>query len=184
MISDIGDRLERLRLEPGPAFHADAEGLSTRFAQLRRLARQARQDPARQTVATAAGTGETESVTPADVTNPGVTDSGVTRFLGKQNRRPTPYEPVPGMDSGGGPPPPRLPWLQPFPDDQLPETPTPRHEPDEQAMASETLELVFPPVGGAGPSCPPPTRMSRPVADAQARRPFDAAGASAAGKRR
>jgi RNA polymerase sigma-70 factor (TIGR02960 family) len=212
LVSDIGDRLERLRLEPGLAFHADVEGLSTRFAQLRRLARQARQEPARQTVATAAGTGETESVTPADVTNPGVTDSRVTLsgedaftalieghrrelrahcyrllgsydeaedltqeaflrawraretledvdnprawlyktatnvcldFLRKQNRRPTPYEPVPGMDSGGGPPPPRLPWLQPFPDDQLPETPTPRHEPDEQAMASETLELVF-----------------------------------------
>lgn len=64
-------------------------------------------------------------------------------FLRKHNRRPTPYEPVPGMDSGGGPPPPRLPWLQPFPDDQLPETPAPQHEPDEQAVASETLELVF-----------------------------------------
>src|SRR5689334_9199688 len=52
LISDIGDRLGRLRLEPGPAFHADVEALSTRFAQLRRLAREAR-----------------EFVTPAGVTN-------------------------------------------------------------------------------------------------------------------
>jgi RNA polymerase sigma-70 factor (ECF subfamily) len=40
------------------------------------------------------------------------------------------------MDSGDGPPPPRLPWLQPFPDDQL-------TDPGEEAVASETLELVF-----------------------------------------
>jgi RNA polymerase sigma-70 factor (ECF subfamily) len=64
-------------------------------------------------------------------------------FLRKHNRRPAPYEPVPGVESGDGPPPPRLPWLQPFPDDQLPETPAPQQEPDEEAVASETLELVF-----------------------------------------
>ncbi|MEU6550467.1 RNA polymerase subunit sigma-70 [Streptomyces sp. NPDC046915] len=64
-------------------------------------------------------------------------------FLRKHNRRPAPYDPVPGMDSGDGPAPPRLPWLQPFPDDQLPEIPAVQHEPDEQAVAGETLELVF-----------------------------------------
>lgn len=64
-------------------------------------------------------------------------------FLRKNNRRPTVYAPVPGMDSGDGPPPPRLPWLQPFPDGQLPELPAPRNAPDDAAVASETLELVF-----------------------------------------
>ncbi|MFJ1600677.1 RNA polymerase subunit sigma-70 [Streptomyces sp. NPDC088261] len=64
-------------------------------------------------------------------------------FLRKHHRRPTTYDPVPGLDSGDGPPPPRLPWLQPFPDDQLPDTPAPQHEPDIQAVASETLELLF-----------------------------------------
>lgn len=212
LISDIGDRLGRLRLEPGLVFHADVEALSTRFAQLRRLARQARQDPAASVDATAAVTDDTEFVTPAGVTHSGVPHSDVTHsredafatlveghrrelrvhcyrllgsydeaedltqeaflrawraretlegvnnarawlykiatnlcldFLRKHNRRPAPYEPVPGMESGGGPPPPRLPWLQPFPDDQLPEVPAPQHEPDEQAVAVETLELVF-----------------------------------------
>jgi RNA polymerase sigma-70 factor (ECF subfamily) len=217
LVSDIGDRLGRLRLEPGLAFHADVEALSTRFAQLRRLAREARQDTARPAVATAAVADDaavpddTGFVTPAGVTNPVVTNSGediseeaftalveghrrelrvhcyrllgsydeaedLTQeaflrawraretlegvgnarawlyriatnlcldFLRKHSRRPAPYEPVPGMDSGDGPPPPRLPWLQPFPDDQLPEIPAPRHDPDEQAVAGETLELVF-----------------------------------------
>ncbi|MGW0754889.1 RNA polymerase subunit sigma-70 [Streptomyces sp. NPDC002814] len=192
LVSDIGERLTRLRLEPALAFQADVEALSPLFAQLRRLARERRE------------AGEAvENVTPTDVTNSGEDDTLTTLieahhrelrvhcyrllgsydeaedltqetflrawraretldgvdnprawlykiatnacldFLRKQNRRPTPYEPVPGMDSGDGPPPPRLPWLQPFPDDQLPEAPAPQHEPDEQAVASETLELVF-----------------------------------------
>lgn len=219
LISDIGDRLGRLRLEPGLAFHADVEALSTRFAQLRRLARQARQEreerqerkerqgPDRPVVTTAGVTDDTEIVTPSGVTNSGVTNSredafttlveghrrelrvhcyrmlgsydeaedltqeaflrawraretleGVDNarawlyriathlcldFLRKHNRRPAPYEPVPGIDSGGGPPPPRLPWLQPFPDDQLPEAPVLQPGPDERAVAGETLELVF-----------------------------------------
>ncbi|MEV7889540.1 RNA polymerase subunit sigma-70 [Streptomyces sp. NPDC002817] len=180
LVSDIGDRLNRLRLEPPVVFRADVEALNTRFAQLRRLAREAR----------------TENVTPAGVTNPGEDDftalieahrkelrvhcyrllgsydeaedltqetflkawraresmDGVENprawlyriatnacldFLRKNDRRPTPYEPVPGIDSGDGPPPPSMPWLQPFPDDQLPDEPVAR------AVASETLELVF-----------------------------------------
>ncbi|MET9081857.1 RNA polymerase subunit sigma-70 [Streptomyces sp. NPDC004237] len=205
LVSDIGERLGRLRLEPGLVFHADVEALWARFAQLRRLARQARQeqqDHARPTVA------EVTEEEPECVTSSGVTHfredaftalveghrrelrvhcyrllgsydeaedltqeaflrawraretlEGVDNarawlyriathlcldFLRKHNRRPAPYDPVPGLDSGSGPPPPRLPWLQPFPDDQLPETPAaPRHEPDERAVAGETLELVF-----------------------------------------
>ncbi|WP_327717946.1 RNA polymerase subunit sigma-70 [Streptomyces sp. NBC_00490] len=180
LVSDIGDQLNRLRLEPPVVFHADVEALHTRFAQLRRLAREAR----------------TENVTPEGVTNPGEDDftalieahrkelrvhcyrllgsydeaedltqetflkawraresmDGVENprawlyriatnacldFLRKNDRRPTPYEPVPGIDSGDGPPPPSMPWLQPFPDDQLPDEPVAR------AVASETLELVF-----------------------------------------
>jgi RNA polymerase sigma-70 factor (TIGR02960 family) len=203
LVSDIGDRLGRLRLEPGLAFHADVEALSTRFAQLRRLARQVRQDTAPSVAGAAAVVvRDAEFVTPDLVTNSGddafttlveghrrelrvhcyrllgsydeaedLTQEAFLRawraretlegvdnprawlyriatnlcldFLRKHNRRPTPYEPVAGMDCGDGPPPPRLPWLQPFPDDQLPEMPAPRHEPDEEAVAGETLELVF-----------------------------------------
>ncbi|MEU5636154.1 RNA polymerase subunit sigma-70 [Streptomyces rishiriensis] len=233
LVSDIGNRLGRLRLQPGLAFHADVEALSTRFAQLRRLAREARQGrEEREAWQADAGAGadadagdalpvgealaerHPENVTPDAVTNslvppPGSreTPSGEDAFtalvegrrrelrvhcyrllgsydeaedltqetflrawrardtlddvanvrawlyriathvcldfLRRHNRRPAPYEPVPGLDSGDGPPPPRLPWLQPFPDDQLPETPAPQRRPDEEAVAGETLELVF-----------------------------------------
>ncbi|MFH8463497.1 RNA polymerase subunit sigma-70 [Streptomyces sp. NPDC017991] len=203
LVSDLGDRLRRLRLEPALAFHADVEALSARFAQLRRLARETREERAeaaeRRESVVAEGAG---IVTPGGVTNPrdggfdalveahrrelrahcyrllgsydeaeDLTQEAFLRawrardtlddvdnprawlytiatrvcldFLRKHNRRPTPYEPVPGMDSGDGPPPPSLPWLQPFPDDQLPETPVTRSEPDAEAVAGETLELVF-----------------------------------------
>ncbi|MFJ8154472.1 RNA polymerase subunit sigma-70 [Streptomyces sp. NPDC094468] len=244
LLTDLGDRLGRVRLAPGTAFHADVEGLTPRFAQLRRLAREAGRerergaggpeaeaaagadpeaatgpdpeaeagpdpDPEAGPDPAAAADAETvtaaaapDFVTPAAVTKSGDADFaalfeshrrelrvhcyrllgsydeaedltqetvlrawrakegldgvGNTRawlyriatrlcldFLRGQNRRPVPYEPVPGMDSGDGPPPPRMPWLQPFPDDQLPEPAVPRHEPDEQAVAGETLELVF-----------------------------------------
>ncbi|WP_069773817.1 RNA polymerase subunit sigma-70 [Streptomyces sp. LUP30] len=236
LVSDIGSRLGRLRLQPGLAFHADVEALSTRFAQLRRLAREARQTGAGEARPGGEALAERhpENVTPDTVTKPLVpppgprgtpsgsagissgsagTSSGVhgpsgedaftslveghrrelrvhcyrllgsydeaddltqetflrawrardaledvanvrawlyriathvcLDFLRRHNRRPAPYEPVPGLDSGDGPPPPRLPWLQPFPDDQLPETPAPQRRPDEEAVAGETLELVF-----------------------------------------
>ncbi|GHH28226.1 RNA polymerase subunit sigma-70 [Streptomyces lanatus] len=197
LVSDIGDRLKRLRLDPALAFHADVEALSTRFTQLRRLAREAREATRRD---------DPENVTPAAVTKPTAPPAGdpltalieahrqelrvhcyrllgsydeaedLTQetflrawraresldgvdnprawlykvatnacldFLRKHNRRPSTYEPVPGMDSGDGPPPPRVPWLQPFPDDQLPDAPAPDRRPDEEAVAGETLELVF-----------------------------------------
>src|SRR3954453_2710408 len=54
LIADIGNRLRRLRPDPALAFYADVEALSTRFAQLRRAARQARQASAGSGVVTAA----------------------------------------------------------------------------------------------------------------------------------
>ncbi|WP_432939619.1 RNA polymerase subunit sigma-70 [Kribbella sp. CA-253562] len=223
LISDIADRAQRLRPAPVTALHAEVEVLSTRINQLRRVARQVREQNVTPQPVTKAGE---ENVTSVGVTEPGagivtsedvpgarvVTPDEVTKpaehaftalieqhraemrahcyrllgsydeaedltqetflrawnsagtlgqidnprawlykiatnvcldFLRKQNRRPTTYEPIPGMDSGDGPPPPKIAWLQPFPDDQLPERPAPGHEPDEQAVASETLELVF-----------------------------------------
>ncbi|GAA3001640.1 RNA polymerase subunit sigma-70 [Streptosporangium longisporum] len=245
LIDELRDGLRRLRPDPPLAFHTDVEALSSRFARLRWLARQARQDSAGPAVVVAgadgsvagadtdtdagagAGAGDIDGAGRADrtaeadnagragqtdqvesVTLDGVTKSGgddtftvliekhrdelrvhcyrllgsydeaedLTQeaflrawqaregledvvnvrawlyriatnvcldFLRRHDRRATSYEPVPGVDSGGGPPPPRLPWLQPFPDDRLPEIPEPQHEPDGQVMASETLELVF-----------------------------------------
>ncbi|ONI72256.1 RNA polymerase subunit sigma-70 [Kribbella sp. ALI-6-A] len=197
LISDIADRARRLRPTPPTALHADVEALSTRITQLRRVARQAREEnvtPDRVTLS--------ENVTPGGVTNSGedaftalieshrnelrahcyrllgsydeaedltqetflrawrsagtlaeidnprawlykIATNACLDFLRKLNRQPATYEPIPGLDSGDGPPPPRIAWLQPYPDDQLPERPAPGHEPDEQAVASETLELVF-----------------------------------------
>ncbi|MFD6291374.1 RNA polymerase subunit sigma-70 [Streptomyces sp. NPDC060205] len=206
LVSDLGDRLRRLRLEPAYAFHADVEALAPRFGRLRSLAREARATEEAREVpekrAESVGDEGAEFVTPAGVTKPrdggfdalveahrkelrahcyrllgsydeaeDLTQEAFLRawrardtledvdnprawlykvatrvcldFLRRHDRRPAPYAPVPGMDSGDGPPPPSLPWLQPFPDDQLPETPVPRHEPDEEAVAGETLELVF-----------------------------------------
>jgi RNA polymerase sigma-70 factor (ECF subfamily) len=59
-------------------------------------------------------------------------------FLRRLERRPRSYSPVPGMSHGDGPPPDLLEWLQPFPDALLaPE------RPEEEAVARETIELVF-----------------------------------------
>jgi RNA polymerase sigma-70 factor (TIGR02960 family) len=59
-------------------------------------------------------------------------------FLRRVGRRPRPYTPVPGADHGDGQPPDLLEWLQPFPDTLLAV-----ERPDEQAVARETIELVF-----------------------------------------
>ena len=59
-------------------------------------------------------------------------------FLRRLERRPRAYTAVPGMDHGDGPPPDFLEWLQPFPDTLLaPE------RPEEEAVARETIELIF-----------------------------------------
>lgn len=188
LISEIRDRVQVLRPDPALTFHAEVEALSPRFAQLRRLARQAREEAGTNSVTAESVTNfdedafttlieehrqelrvhcyrllgsydEAEDLTQeaflrawravdtlADVENPRawlykIATNVCLDFLRKHNRQPSTYEPVPGIDSGSGPPPPRLPWLQPFPDEQLPEDPG--HQPDDQAVASETLELVF-----------------------------------------
>jgi RNA polymerase sigma-70 factor (TIGR02960 family) len=64
-------------------------------------------------------------------------------FLRRNNRRPQRYEPLPGMDHGGGEPPARIAWLQPYPDHLLADVPSPDAEPAETAVSRETIELVF-----------------------------------------
>ncbi|MFF3919052.1 RNA polymerase subunit sigma-70 [Streptomyces sp. NPDC001852] len=55
-------------------------------------------------------------------------------FQRRTARRPQRYEPLPGMDHGTGEPPARITWLQPYPDEELP---------DSAAEARETVELVL-----------------------------------------
>jgi RNA polymerase sigma-70 factor (TIGR02960 family) len=55
-------------------------------------------------------------------------------FQRRTARRPQAYEPLPGMDHGTGEPPARITWLQPYPDDELP---------DSAAESRETVELVL-----------------------------------------
>jgi RNA polymerase sigma-70 factor (ECF subfamily) len=62
-------------------------------------------------------------------------------FLRRNNREPTRYEPIPGLDSGTGAPPARVPWLQPYPDDVLDRAAA--DEPDGEVVSRETIELVF-----------------------------------------
>jgi RNA polymerase sigma-70 factor (TIGR02960 family) len=186
LISDIAERAGRLRPTPAEALLADVEALSTRFTQLRRLARQARADNVTPEVVTKPGEDtftelieqhraelrahcyrllgsydEAEDLTQetflrawrsadsfGELDNARawlykIATNACLDFLRKLNRQPTTYAPIPGIDSGDGPPPPRIAWLQPYPDDQLPERPAPGHAPDEQAVAGETLELVF-----------------------------------------
>jgi RNA polymerase sigma-70 factor (TIGR02960 family) len=63
-------------------------------------------------------------------------------FLRRNDRRPSRYEPVPGLDSGSGAPPTRVPWLQPFPDEVVDQAPA-GDEPDREVAGRETIELVF-----------------------------------------
>ncbi|MFJ5303926.1 sigma-70 family RNA polymerase sigma factor [Streptomyces sp. NPDC088350] len=61
-------------------------------------------------------------------------------FQRRTARRPQRYEPLPGMNHGGGEPPARITWLQPYPDDELPSA---EQQPEAAAVSRETLELVF-----------------------------------------
>ncbi|WP_031523692.1 RNA polymerase subunit sigma-70 [Streptomyces sp. NRRL F-5123] len=63
--------------------------------------------------------------------------------LRRTGRRPRRYEPVPGIESGSGGPPDRLPWLQPYPDRLLDELPSGDEQPEAAAESRETVELVF-----------------------------------------
>lgn len=59
-------------------------------------------------------------------------------FLRRLERRPRTYAPIPGMDHGDGPSPDLVEWLQPFPDSLLDSA-----QPEDEAVARETIELVF-----------------------------------------
>lgn len=59
-------------------------------------------------------------------------------FLRRVNRRPARYEPMPGTDPQVEPPP-RVTWLQPYPDELASAEP----EPDAAVVSRETMELVF-----------------------------------------
>ncbi|WP_405948045.1 sigma-70 family RNA polymerase sigma factor [Streptomyces prunicolor] len=61
-------------------------------------------------------------------------------FQRRTARRPKRYEPLPGMNHGGGEVPARITWLQPYPDDELPSA---EEQPEAAAVSRETLELVF-----------------------------------------
>ncbi|MFE2420982.1 sigma-70 family RNA polymerase sigma factor [Streptomyces hokutonensis] len=63
-------------------------------------------------------------------------------FQRRTARRPKRYEPLPGMNHGGGEPPARITWLQPYPDDELPSA-SAEEQPEAAAVSRETLELVF-----------------------------------------
>ncbi|NUR25986.1 MAG: RNA polymerase subunit sigma-70 [Catenulispora sp.] len=69
--------------------------------------------------------------------------------LRRTGRRPQRYTPLPGIDSGPGEPPVRMPWLQPYPDrhldEMLEELPAADDAtaPEAAAVSRETLELVF-----------------------------------------
>ena len=63
--------------------------------------------------------------------------------LRRAGRRPQRYEDVPGIESGGGEPPERLAWLQPYPDRLLDEALEEDGQPEAAAVARETMELVF-----------------------------------------
>jgi RNA polymerase sigma-70 factor (ECF subfamily) len=57
-------------------------------------------------------------------------------------RAPSVYEPIPGLDSGPGAPPARVPWLQPFPDELMARVAA-DDDPDREVVGRETLELVL-----------------------------------------
>src|SRR4051794_23388736 len=67
--------------------------------------------------------------------------------LRRTGRRPQRYTPLPGIDSGPGEPPARMPWLQPYPDrhldEMLDEIPAVDEStaPEAAAVSRETLEL-------------------------------------------
>ncbi|GIH89427.1 hypothetical protein Psi01_00570 [Planobispora siamensis] len=67
-------------------------------------------------------------------------------FLRRTTRRVTRYEPVEGMDHGSQDPPPRITWLQPYPDhllEDLEGTASGEASPEAAAVSRETVELVY-----------------------------------------
>jgi RNA polymerase sigma-70 factor, ECF subfamily len=69
-----------------------------------------------------------------------ITTNACLRILERRPRRLVPYEIGPAAEVGAHPTPPAdLPWLQPYPDRLIDESP----EPDEAAVTRETIELAF-----------------------------------------
>jgi RNA polymerase sigma-70 factor (ECF subfamily) len=69
-----------------------------------------------------------------------ITTNACLRILERRPRRVVPYEAVPAAEVGSRPTPPAdLPWLQPYPDLLLDESP----EPGDAVVARETIELAF-----------------------------------------
>ncbi|WP_234380470.1 RNA polymerase subunit sigma-70 [Streptomyces sp. CMB-StM0423] len=63
--------------------------------------------------------------------------------LRRHSRTPARYERLPGMAHGDAEPPARITWLQPYPDDLLADVPAADAGPEAQAVARETVDLVF-----------------------------------------
>ncbi|HEV3356305.1 MAG TPA: RNA polymerase subunit sigma-70 [Pseudonocardiaceae bacterium] len=63
-------------------------------------------------------------------------------FLRRHSRVPETYERIPGFEHGGEPPA-RIPWLQAYPDEMLPEIVDPEPSPEAESVGRETMELVF-----------------------------------------
>ena len=63
--------------------------------------------------------------------------------LRRHSRTPARYERLPGMAHGDAEPPTRITWLQPYPDELLADVPAADAGPEAQAVARETVDLVF-----------------------------------------
>lgn len=63
--------------------------------------------------------------------------------LRRNSRAPQPYERLPGMEHGDADPPARITWLQPFPDELLIDVHAVEPGPEAEALAGETIDLVF-----------------------------------------
>ncbi|MFF0728087.1 RNA polymerase subunit sigma-70 [Streptomyces sp. NPDC004134] len=63
--------------------------------------------------------------------------------LRRHSRTPARYERLPGMAHGDAEPPARITWLQPYPDELLADVPAADAGPEAQAVARETVDLVF-----------------------------------------
>jgi RNA polymerase sigma-70 factor (ECF subfamily) len=63
--------------------------------------------------------------------------------LRRNSRTPQRYEHVPGMAHGDAEPPTRITWLQPYPDELLADVPATDAGPEAEAVARETVSLVF-----------------------------------------
>ena len=64
-------------------------------------------------------------------------------FLRQHNRTPGTYLKLPGFQHGDADPPARIPWLQAYPDDQLPDIADQEPSPEAESVGRETMELVF-----------------------------------------